>query len=103
MPRIPILLQRLKLSESASVSALNCLGACCEEIEEEWGTINQTLSAILAEKIAELELLHEKQQEGTNSDLQQQIEAKKNVVKSWRLRIANWKDEQDWADDDEDY
>ena len=102
---VPLLLQRLKGTENASTAALNCLSACCEEVEEEWAHIDATLAEILASKVLELNSLVVKQASSTDSDsdLALQIEAKETAVACWKLRIANWKDEKDWADDEEDY
>ena len=102
---VPLLLQRLKGTENASTAALNCLAACCEEIEEEWAHVDAALAEVLASQVSELNTLVAKQASSTGDagDLTLQIEAKETAVACWKLRIANWKDEKDWADDDEDY
>jgi hypothetical protein len=100
---LPLLLVRLKASEKASVAALNCVASLCDEVEEEWPLIDQALSEALAEKNKELVVLRKLHTANPTEELATQIKAKASDVASLKRRIANWKDEQDWADDDDDY
>jgi hypothetical protein len=100
---LPILIQRLKSSDRASIAALNCIGSLCDEVEDDWPLIDKALAEILAEKQAEMANLQKKQEEAPSEEIVTQIKAQASGIASLKQRISNWKDEQDWADDDEDY